>query len=159
MRLKDAGGILLESNKDDFYSTLMGEIEVVNESQANYYKANKADGSIMQMSLAQLITSKLRTSDKAPTAEVQSEIKQLRTTLKLPEPTYYAICFRALSLDAQKAGDNKTAEEKWSKVQKLIEEKNPSVPYLTMGELLLEAGKKNLAVSAIRKEKRYELKL
>lgn len=38
----------------------------------------------------------------------------------------------------------------------MIQEKNPALPYLTMGELLLEAENKSLAVTAIRKEKKYD---
>ena len=55
--------------------------------------------------------------------------------------------------------DAKEQASKWSKVQKMIEEKNPGVPYLTMGELCLEANNKTLAIMAIRKEKRYEMKI
>ena len=41
----------------------------------------------------------------------------------------------------------------------MIAEKNPALPYLIMGELLMEAKNKNLAVVAIKKEKRYEHKV
>ena len=40
----------------------------------------------------------------------------------------------------------------------MVNEKNPQLPYLTMGELCLEAENKQLAIVAIRKEKKYELK-
>ena len=65
------------------------------------------------------------------------------------------------------AKTQKEAEDKWNKVEKLIDEKNSAVRYLTMGELLLEAvgpndyenRAKTLAKKAIRKEKRYEFKI
>ena len=41
----------------------------------------------------------------------------------------------------------------------MVNEKNPQLPVLIMGELLLEAGNKNLAVVAIKREKRYDLKV
>jgi len=36
-RLRASGKFLMESNKDEFYSKLMGEMEEVNQSQEKYY--------------------------------------------------------------------------------------------------------------------------
>ena len=58
-----------------------------------------------------------------------------------------------------KCKDNSEKLKKWQKVQALISEKNPSVPYLTMGELCLESENRNFAIMAIRKEKRYDFKI
>jgi hypothetical protein len=58
-----------------------------------------------------------------------------------------------------KTKDPSEALKKWQKVQQLVTEKNPNIPYLTMGELCLEAGNKNFANLAIRKEKRYDFKI
>ena len=44
-------------------------------------------------------------------------------------------------------------------MQDLIAEKKNEVPFLTMGELCLEANNKPLAVQAIRREKRYDVKI
>jgi hypothetical protein len=72
----------------------------------------------------------------------------------LPPAAYWAIIFRAYALDAKNTKDSSEALKKWQKVQALVTEKNPNIPYLTMGELCIEAGNKNFAVMAIRKEKR-----
>lgn len=55
--------------------------------------------------------------------------------------------------------DGTLAKRKWQTVQNMIHEKGSPVPYLTMGELLLEANSKDLAIQAIRREARYEPKI
>ena len=91
--------------------------------------------------------------------EVLGDIKNMRQTYNLPPAAYWAIIFRTYAIDAQKTKDAGEALKKWQKVQQLVTEKNPNSPYLTMGELCLEAGNKNFATLAIRKEKRYDLKI
>ena len=77
----------------------------------------------------------------------------------MPEPAYWAIIFRAHARDAERAKDPTEAQRKWQKVSDLVGERNTKIPFLTMGELCLEAGNKILAVQAIRREKKYETKI
>ena len=58
-KLKDCGNCLVESNKDDFYAKLMGELEDVNQHQAKYYKSHPGDSSVMRSSIADFITKKI----------------------------------------------------------------------------------------------------
>ena len=41
----------------------------------------------------------------------------------------------------------------------MVNDSKPLIPYLTMGDLLIDAGNKILAVQAIRKEKKYETRV
>lgn len=160
-RLQAAGDVLVRYNKDDFYSKLVGELEDVNLQQAKYYKAHPQEESIMRSSLAEFITRKL-TGDDVPEQQLkaaQAEVKHMRVTYKLPEQAYWSIVFRAYAQDAMKTADGAAAKKKWQTVQSMIQEKKPSVPCLTMGELLLEANSKDLAIQAIRREERYEPKI
>ena len=78
--LQLAGKALVSSNKDDFYSKLMGEIEEVNKTQAQYYKAHTGEDKIMQSSLADFISKKL-TGEKmsdSKRADVHAEMRNLR---------------------------------------------------------------------------------
>ena len=70
----------------------------------------------------------------------------MRLNYKLPEQAYYSIVFRANALDAMKTVDGARAKKKWQIVKTMVEEKQPPVPFLTMGELLLEAQSKDMAV-------------
>ena len=87
----------------------------------------------------------------------------MRQDYKLPEDAYYAIVFRAYIVDARNSGSDKEKEAKLAKVQQLIDDRTPKLPYLTMAELCVEGGKdikfKELAIRAIMKEKVYELKI
>lgn len=83
----------------------------------------------------------------------------MRLSYKLPDQAYYSIVFRAFALDAKNTKDNSEKLEKWKRVTNLISEKNPAIPYITMGEFCLEAGNRDLAVTAIRKEKKYNIKV
>ena len=83
----------------------------------------------------------------------------MRLNYKLPEQAYYSIVFRANAQDAMKTVDGARAKKKWQIVQNMVQEKTSPVPFLTMGELLLEANSKDLAVQAIRREPRYEPKI
>jgi len=78
--LKLAGKFLVEGNKDDFYSKMMGEMEEVNNSQAKYLKVHPANTDVMQQSLAEYISQKL-TGEKmsdSKRADVHAEIRTLR---------------------------------------------------------------------------------
>lgn len=160
-RLKASGESLLKNYKNDFYSQLVGEVEEVNKLQEQYYKTHMHDDIVMTSSLGEFITKRLtgeKLSDSKYTAAC-ADMRRLRQTLTLPEPAYYTICFRAFCLEAERAADGKESDTKWKKVEGLILERNSQVPYLTMGELCLEAGNKKLAILAIRKEKRYDQKI
>jgi len=81
----------------------------------------------MSTSLAQLFAKKL-TGEKmsdSKRADVHAELRTMRQTFKLPEPTYFAIVFRAYAQDAMKTPEGKAQDDKWAKVETLIKEKNP----------------------------------
>lgn len=79
-RLQAAGKFLVLNNKDDFYSKLMGELEDVNKMQADYYKQNHHDGSIMRYSLADFISKRITQEKMSDNMmkEVFGEIKNMR---------------------------------------------------------------------------------
>lgn len=160
-RLQAAGDVLIRYNKDEFYSKLVGELEDVNQQQAKYYKAHPAEESIMRSSLADFITKKLTGDELSPdqVKAAHSEVKNMRLNYKLPEQAYYSVVFRANAQDAMRTADGARAKKKWQIVQNMVQEKTSPVPFLTMGELLLEANSKDLAVQAIRREPRYEPKI
>ena len=49
----------MDSNKDDFYTKLMGEFEDVNQQQAKYYRTHQNDSAVMRSSLADFMKRKL----------------------------------------------------------------------------------------------------
>ena len=78
-RLQASGKCLVESNKDDFYAKLMGELEDVNQHQAKYYRESR-DSSVMRCSIGDFLTKKItgeRLSD-SQTREVYTECKNMR---------------------------------------------------------------------------------
>ena len=101
-------------------------------------------------------------NDKERTS-VMNELSKMRNDYKLPEEAYFSIVFRAYIVEARNTGSGKEQDAKLTKLQNFIDEKPPKVPYLTMAELCVEAGKdgrfKELAILAIKKEKVYELKI
>lgn len=102
----------------------------------------------MRNSLADFITKKI-TGDDIPESQrkaAQAEVKSMRVSYKLPEQAYWAIVLRAYAQDASRTADGAAAKAKWQTVQGMIQDKTPAVPFLTMGELLLEANSKDLAI-------------
>jgi hypothetical protein len=55
--------------------------------------------------------------------------------------------------------DHEEGKKRWARVIKMVNDSKPLIPYLTMGDLLIDAGNKILAVQAIRKEKKYETRV
>lgn len=92
-------------------------------------------------------------------SKVFAEIKSLREAHKFPEVIYWSIIFRANAMDAQNTSDSNEAVKKWQQIQTLVNEKNPKVPFVTMGEICLAYGNKQLAATAFRREKRHDLKV
>ena len=78
--LKLAGKFLVESNKDDFYSKLMGEMEEVNQSQRAYLENHKTDAIVMQQSLGEFIAKKLtgESMSDSQRASAHSEVRTMR---------------------------------------------------------------------------------
>jgi hypothetical protein len=113
---------------------MIGEIIEVNKAQAAYYQQHSGNQKIMAMSLADFIGLKL-TGEKMKDSEranVHSEIRNLRQTLKLPEATYWGTVFRAQALEAQRAQaelrkepTDKEMKEVWGKVEAMVLEKTP----------------------------------
>ena len=55
--------------------------------------------------------------------------------------------------------DHEKNKKRWARVIKMVNDSKPLIPYLTMGDLLIDSGNKILAVQAIRKEKKYETRV
>lgn len=93
----------MESNRDDFYASLMGEIELVNKMQVAYVKQNQHNSQAMHYSLADFITQKLigeKLSDSKQ-QEVFAELRKMRKDINLTETSYYSVVFRAFCQDAK----------------------------------------------------------
>jgi len=80
----------------------------------------------MQQSLGEFIAKKLtgEAMNDSARASAHSEVRNMRQNFKLPESTYFTIVFRAFCQEAANSKNPKDAADRWSKVDKLIDEKN-----------------------------------
>ena len=74
----------------------MGELEDINQKQAQYYRENHHDGSIMRCSLGEFISKRITQEKMSDNQmkEVLGDIKNMRQTYNLPPAAYWAIIFR-----------------------------------------------------------------
>ena len=98
--------------------------------------------------------------DKEHTS-VMNELNKMRQDGKLTEDSFYSIVFRTYIVAARNSEQD--AKFYLTRVKGFINDKMQKLPYLTMAELCVEAGKddpfKELAILAIKKEKVYGLKI
>ena len=88
-----------------------------------------------------------------------AEARNMGKAYGIPEHCYHAVIFRAVARDASREQNREEAAAKWQKVVQMIDEKTPKLSFVMMGELCMEAGNKMLAIKAIRREKKPEIKI
>ena len=134
--LEKAARSLNSTYKDQFYVKLIGEINEVNHKQIQYYKETNSKAELVDKPLSELIYYFVSQNAK----KYDEEAKSLKRSLNLNEQVYFAIAVRAY------------AETKnWPEVAQIMKMKNPPVPYSTIGEILCDAGNRELAQDALRK--------
>jgi len=94
-----------------------------------------------------------------------------KNKLKLEVPYYDAIILRAYAKDARNATEANTNEasekvaptaddKNWKKVHDIVNNRVvPKIPLYTMGEICMEAGNKELAIQAVKREPNYVTKI
>ena len=142
--VEKAGKSLNQTYKDQFYTRLMGEINEVTLKQVQYFRETHSKDELVDKSLSDLIYYFVAKDEK----KFDGESKNLKRSLNLNEQVYFAIAVRAY------------AESKnWPQVVQIMKMKNPPVPYSTMGEILCDAGNRELAQDAFRKVPNKDLRV
>ena len=144
---------VLTLQKDEFYKAQLLEMKEINKLQVAAYKATAGDKpELVSGSFADFIVSRLDFKEsRYKTAE--AEVKKLKTQYKIPDSPYSCVVFRAMVQDATGDTEYREVQAKWKRVDAFIAAAKPTMPYLTMGLFCHEAGAKDKAIVAIRKEK------
>lgn len=150
---------VLSLQKDEFYKAQLLEMKEVNKLQVAAYKASKGDKpELMSGSLADYIRARLDFKE-SKFKQSEGDVKKLKTQHKVPDSPFACIFFRAMVQDATNDTEYREVQSKWKRVDQFIAASKPSMPYLTMGLFCHEAGAKDKAIVAIRKEKNPTAKI
>jgi len=123
---------------------MMGEMNEVTLKQIQYYRETHSRDELVDKSLSDLIYYFVGKDER----KFDEEAKSLKRSLNLNEQVYFSVIFRSYA-------ESKNTPE----VTKLLKMKNPPVPYQTMGEILCDAGNRELAQDALRKVQNKELRV
>ena len=122
----------------------MEETNKINVKQAEWYKETKGKAELMDGSLSDLVHYFISQDDK----KCEEECRALNRSLNLNEQVYFAVVIKAYA-DAQN----------WPEVAKFNKMKSPPVPYAAIGELLYDAGNREMSSMTFRKVPNKELRI